>query len=194
MTRYYYALAAICAFVLAPVLFVWFGLFNISAREPHWEITSWILKQVRDRSIVVRSRDEKLPHIDEQNLTQSEVDHFHGMCRLCHGAPSYQPNEFAKGLYPQPPDLASRNVQAKSDEEIYWTISNGIKMTGMPSFGETHNERTVVGMLKIVRTLPGMQQSEYKNMLSGRAAQDRSDAKDGSKARSASSTEDEHHH
>jgi len=45
----------------------------------------------------------------------------------------------AKGMYPRPPQLLDPRHMVTDDPpgESYWKVSNGIRMTGMPSFHES---------------------------------------------------------
>ena len=147
------------------LLFVWGGFFNISAREPHWSATTWLMGMVRDRSIAVHSNYIELVQVDGSKSLAVGLEHFHDMCRLCHGAPGYPQSEFAKGLYPNPPELASKSVQTRTDVEIYWIIDNGLKMTGMPAFGATHDKNAILGMMAVLRKLPSLSADEYHSML-----------------------------
>jgi thiosulfate dehydrogenase len=61
-------------------------------------------------------------------------------CASCHGGPG-QDVAFAKGMYPQAPQLWKKHshgdvVGVSDDEpgETFWKIKNGIRLTGMPSF------------------------------------------------------------
>ena len=42
-------------------LFIWLGVFNISATEKHWPVTTRLIELVRERSIHVRSSDIEVP-------------------------------------------------------------------------------------------------------------------------------------
>ncbi|MBW2147605.1 MAG: cytochrome c [Deltaproteobacteria bacterium] len=93
------------------------------------------------------------------------IRHYIAMCRVCHGAPGYALSEIAQGLYPEPPTLTSKDVQELTDAQLYWIMKNGIKMTGMPAFGKTHQEEDLLGMLALVRRLPTIQHEDYDAML-----------------------------
>lgn len=61
-------------------------------------------------------------------------------CAGCHGTPD-NPAEIADHLYPSAPQLWQRHhngqVVGVSDDppgETYWKVTNGIRLTGMPSF------------------------------------------------------------
>jgi hypothetical protein len=47
--------------------------------------------------------------------------------------------------------LTSGAVQdTRSNAEIYWIVKHGIKMTGMPAFGPTHDEPELWGLVALV--------------------------------------------
>lgn len=157
------ALAVLGAGVMS---FVWSGIYNISATKPHWGITLSFIEMLRDRSISVRSDDVGEPDSDDAKLMEAAFTHYHEMCRLCHGAPGYQPEEFAKGLYPQPPSMASGHVQeTRSQAETYWIVKHGIKMTGMPAFGPTHSDPELYGLVALTMEIPQRSPEAYRRQV-----------------------------
>jgi mono/diheme cytochrome c family protein len=162
-----FALFIIFGLLIAAVAaFVWSGRYNVAATVPHWGITHWVLGKVRERSIAVHSKSITPPSLDNPKLVDSGFREYHPMCRLCHGAPGYSRTEIAKGLYPAPPDLTSRDVLKRlNDTEIYWVIRNGIKMTGMPAFGKTHSEDELWAIVAFVKRLPDLKPDEYSAMV-----------------------------
>ena len=58
-------------------------------------------------------------------------------CAVCHGLPLAPRTAIAKGMYPRPPLLfEGKGVTDDEPGESYWKIFNGLRMTGMPGFGE----------------------------------------------------------
>jgi len=149
----------------AGIIYVYSGYYNIAATQPHTKITVGLINEVRDASIEYHSKGIKVPSTLDANVIREGVRHFNEMCRLCHGAPGFPKEEFAEGLYPKPPDLASKGIQQGSDPEIFWVLKNGIKLTGMPAFGPTHNDNELWGMVRVFRRLPGLKPEQYKEML-----------------------------
>ena len=43
---------------------------------------------------------------------------------------------YGKTMYPRPPDMRRDRTQRLSDGELYYTIQNGIRLSGMPAFGD----------------------------------------------------------
>ncbi len=174
-------LVAIAILVTGTAAFVWLGIYNIAASEPHWGITHWLLGKVRERSIVAHSKGIAVLLSNNPELFDMGFRNYHAMCRLCHNAPGYSRTEISKGLYPSPPDLASEDVVKQlSDAELYWVITNGIKMTGMPAFGSTHSKDELCAMVVFVKRLPNLKPEEYAAMVKSAGLQEEE--------------EDDHHH
>ncbi len=59
-------------------------------------------------------------------------------CADCHGLPGQRAPEFARGMFPTPPQLfEGKGVTDDIPGETYWKAKNGIRMTGMPAFQGT---------------------------------------------------------
>lgn len=141
--------------LLLGLFYLYSGYYDISAIHPHQKITLAILNEVRERSIAFHSKKVKEPPaVDKSMLLEAGQRRFQETCCLCHGAPGFQREGFADGLYPNPPYLGSKDIQSMSDKEIFWVIKNGIKMTGMPAFGIRYKDEELWGVVKIVRSLP----------------------------------------
>ena len=164
--RFKAILSATVFVILCVAIFIWSGLYNIGADSPHWGITFLLLEEARERSVEMHSKDIVSPSLNDRKLLEVGFPHFNEMCRQCHGAPGYPRDEFAEGLYPMPPSLASRDVQQElSAAEIFWIVKHGIKMTGMPSFGKTHTDEQIWGIIAIVKKLPEMNPAAYEEMV-----------------------------
>ena len=157
--------AILCLLIAGVAAFVWLGVYNVSARVPHWNITFWFLEKVRVQSISAHSRTTATLSSENPERINIGFRNYHAMCRICHGAPGYAQSQVAKGLYPKPPEHKSKNVQRWSDAELYWIVENGIKMTGMPAFGPTHSKDEFWGVVTFLRRLPDLDPKEYQAMV-----------------------------
>ncbi len=74
---------------------------------------------------------------DETNLTQGATLYVEN-CSFCHGLPNQKATVAAKGMFPLPPQLFEKDEMVTDDPAgvTYWKVSNGIRMSGMPGFGE----------------------------------------------------------
>jgi mono/diheme cytochrome c family protein len=69
-----------------------------------------------------------------ENIREGE-EHFADHCAICHANDGSGDTLFGKGLYPKPPDIRGAETQNKTDGELYYTIVNGVRLSGMPAFG-----------------------------------------------------------
>jgi thiosulfate dehydrogenase len=62
-------------------------------------------------------------------------------CAVCHGVPGEPRTAIADGMSPKPPQLF-HGIGVTDDEawETYWKVNGGIRMTGMPGFGDRLSE------------------------------------------------------
>lgn len=76
---------------------------------------------------------------DEPNLTAGAKVYV-ANCAFCHGLPNEASEPpAAKGMFPVPPQLFNTDDMVTDDppSQTYWKVSNGIRMTGMPSFSKS---------------------------------------------------------
>jgi len=73
----------------------------------------------------------------EDNLTAG-ARVYTDNCVFCHGWPDQPASKAAKGMFPLPPQLMTKDEMVTDDPVgvTYWKVKNGIRMTGMPGFGE----------------------------------------------------------
>ncbi len=99
----------------AGIGYMFFGFYDISATQPHWQSTVWMVNQVRDHSIQFHIKGIEPHDLKSQKLHKVGIEHCQEMCRLCHGASGYEREDFAEGLYPKPPDLTSSEIQGMNE-------------------------------------------------------------------------------
>jgi len=154
------------------VLFLFSGLYNVAAVQPHSPFVHWLLATMRDQSVARHSQTIQLSSLTDPQLAQAGFREYHAMCFSCHSAPGDELTEIAQGLNPAPPKLDAEEVQARSDAELFWIVKNGIRMTGMPAFGPTHKEETLWSIVAFLRRLPKMTPQEYKAMVEAAGLQE----------------------
>ena len=78
-------------------------------------------------------------------------------CAVCHGGAAGDPSNIAKGLYQRSPQLGKHGVEDDPDATIYWKVTHGIRLTGMPAFSKTLTDEQrwqIVLLLKHMDALP----------------------------------------
>lgn len=162
--------AVILVVVIAAAAFVYSGAYDIGADKAHSSTTSWIIGHVRDRSIQAHASGIAVPAgLDDAEKVAVGASHFSEHCVRCHGAPGVGRGEFAKGLYPRPPDLAGV-VKSYTPSELFWILKHGIKMTAMPSWGD-HADDELWAIVAFMKKLPGMTDQDYAKLIAASPAQ-----------------------
>ena len=62
--------------------------------------------------------------------------HFADHCATCHANDASGHTTLGQNLYPKAPDMRLPATQDLSDGELYWIIENGVRLTGMPAWGD----------------------------------------------------------
>lgn len=146
--------------VLLALGFVFSGVYNIGADDPHTPMVYKMLETMRDRSILARSDDLEVPNLDDPALLRSGAGNYHAMCTGCHLMPGMADTEISRGLYPRPPNLTKRPPGAPARD--FWIIKHGIKATGMPAWGESMSDEYIWGMVAFVQKLPTLGADQYE--------------------------------
>jgi mono/diheme cytochrome c family protein len=150
--------------------FLWSGHYDVGADTPHDPLVFRLLDSLRRRSIEAQSRDIKVPDLESAAMIAEGAEHYSAMCTGCHLAPGMDDTEIRPGLYPQPPKLA--DVGSREPRETFWVIKHGIKMSGMPAWGTTHDDAAIWNMVAFVRKLPDISAEQYRAMTRDAAGDD----------------------
>jgi mono/diheme cytochrome c family protein len=158
-------LATLLLASLLGVGLVYAGAFNVAADEPHPAWMSKVLETARERSIASRVGRIAVPgNLDDPRTIASGAGEYAEMCTGCHLAPGMKDTELRAGLYPKPPEL-SRIGRHRTPAEQFWIIKHGIKMTGMPAWGPTHDDERLWSLVAFLRKLPGMSEANYRELV-----------------------------
>jgi mono/diheme cytochrome c family protein len=168
---------------------IWLGLFNIAATDKHWAITNNLLEFVRERSITSNAVNIKVPNLSDKNRIAKGAANYDAMCAQCHLAPGIKTSELYEGLYPQPPVLYEHGLENHEATETFWVIKNGLKMTGMPAWGNYNSDDQIWDLMAFIFELKNITPEEYKQMVdSGEHTHDK-----GGHAESTETVNSDHH-
>lgn len=149
--------------ILAAVAFVWFGVYNVAADDPHWKATYSLMDAVRSRSVSSRAADIAVPALDDPALILSGAGNYNAMCVGCHLSPGASDTELSLGLYPMPPTWSELGVV--DPREAFWVIKHGVKMSGMPAWGKSMDDRYIWGMVALLQQFPRMTAAQYQTLI-----------------------------
>ena len=147
--------------IAAFTIYVYSGVYNIS-QVPHDSFTTWLGTTVKENSIHKRVKDITIPPMNDTAIFVIGFEHYNEMCSTCHGGPGISPDELSGGLFPAPPEFYKFRDKLKP-AEVFWIIKNGIKFTGMPAFGPTHDDRKIWAITDfLLNKMTGMSPREYQ--------------------------------
>jgi mono/diheme cytochrome c family protein len=154
---------------LGAFAFIYFGVFNVAANDPHWPITYRILETARIQSIKARAAGIKAPtNLNDHARIVGGTSHFADHCASCHSAPGVEAEDMAEGMYPKPPALTNA-AKKWTPSELFWIVKNGIKMSGMPSWAD-HGDEDLWNIVAFIEKLPGLSEADYGKLVAESAA------------------------
>lgn len=120
---------------LAGVVYWLVGANGFSARTQPTIVERIVMRALHRWSIPAAARNAANPVAFSDEVWAESRAHFADHCAACHGNDGRGHTAMGQGLFPKAPDMRLAATQAQTDGEIYWTIENGIRLTGMPAWG-----------------------------------------------------------
>ena len=155
---------AVIVGLMGAIGFAYSGLYDVGASSSHSGFVNWLLSTTSHASVERRARDIEVPNLESEQLQLAGANDFNSMCAGCHGAPGQDPEAMGQGLNPPAPDIAisAANMTAA---ELFWVTKNGIKMTGMPAWGATHDDDAIWPVVALMKKLPDLDAAGYQAFL-----------------------------
>ena len=157
------------------------------------------------RALGVPSRAKSLrnpvPNTPE-NLAEAEA-HWADHCATCHSNNGSGDSEIGRNLYPKAPDMRLAATQNMTDGELYYTIENGVRLTGMPAWGGGgENDEASWKLVHFIRHLPQLTPGEEQQMekMNPKSPEEHAEEEEeqnflkGGQAPAAGKTSEHHHH
>lgn len=134
-------LAALVVLAMGGYLFIATGQLPLETRHPPFALEEWAAKKAL--AVHLRGTEAIKPpiQVNEFNLVEgAKVYAQH--CAICHGGQRGGTPLFARGMFPPPPQLLKEGSWAVGypPGSVYKLIQGGIRLTGMPAFGESLGE------------------------------------------------------
>jgi mono/diheme cytochrome c family protein len=139
----------ILGFVLVPIaLLAWlqFGPMPVAVHDPpipHERMIAHIPLEARIHREMVKTAPFQ---VDEDSMVAG-AQIYRDQCAVCHGFHG-KPSALGAQMFPEAPPLWEKHpngdVVGVSDDppgETYWKVANGIRLTGMPAFQGTLNDK-----------------------------------------------------
>ena len=159
----------LCSAVIVVLVIAIVGVTMIrhgfSARKSPSRIETFVARSARSMAVPVRAKRKKnpLPNTPE-NLAEARA-HWADHCAICHANNGGGNTTIGKNLYPKAPDMRQPRTQNMTDGELYYTIQNGIRLSGMPAWGQAgENDEDSWKLVHFIRHLPQLAPEEEREM------------------------------
>jgi mono/diheme cytochrome c family protein len=140
-------------------VFIRAGGYDVGATTQHWSISYKVMERVMRYSVQRQAKAITPPPFTDA-LARRGMVVFGDHCVQCHGAPGVAPHGIGLSMQPLPGPLVHM-MQKWKPEEVYWIVSNGIKMSGMPSWRYRMSASDMWAVTALVARLPGMSPQDY---------------------------------
>jgi len=165
-------IASVLVAVFGGIGFLYSGIYPIGADVPHNKLTYWALTTLRESSIAHASKIVEVPDLSNPSLLLEGGADYNDMCTGCHLKPGKKESDMTLGLYPSPPNLSKalatggreygKQEGDKQARRQFWIIKHGIKASGMPAWGKTHDDKRIWAMVAFLQKLPTLTPLQYQ--------------------------------
>ena len=139
---------------------------GISAKAEPAALEKAVALELRRKGIPASWRDLHNPVAPSREVLAEGRAHFADHCAICHANDGSGRTEMGGNLYPRAPDLRQAQTQQLSDGELLYIIENGVRLTGMPGFGDGSDEskQSSWNLVAFIRHLPQLTAQEKLEM------------------------------
>ncbi len=109
---------------------------GLSSRQRPTAREYGIARAVRHLATPMSMRHARNPVRLTNGVLAEARAHWADHCATCHGNDGSGDTEIGRNLYPKVPDMRSERTQDLTDGELFSIIKNGVRLTGMPAWGD----------------------------------------------------------
>jgi mono/diheme cytochrome c family protein len=145
---------------------VWFASQGISAKPVPGPMETRLARAARHYAIPAAARARTSPTPGTPDTLKAGLEHWADHCATCHGNDGAGQTAIGQGLYPKAPDMRAAATQDLSDGELFYIIEEGVKITGMPAWGNGTPEGEEAGwhLVQFIRHLPSLTDADLARM------------------------------
>jgi mono/diheme cytochrome c family protein len=139
---------------------------GFSAKATPTVVETLIARNVRSFATPRAARDAQNPVTKSEDVLREAMVHYADHCALCHANDGSGVTSIGQGLYPKPPDMRRAETQNLTDGELFYIIHNGIRLTGMPAFGQSAPDQDMDSwkLVHFIRQLPSLTDDDLTTM------------------------------
>ena len=160
------AIALVFVLFSAGLIFLKTRANGFSARAEPSVIERWVARQARAVATPAGARDRTNPIGDSPEVLAEARAHWADHCAVCHANNGSGDTEMGRHMYPPAPDMRQADTQNLNDGELFYIIQNGIRLSGMPSWGsgKSRDEEDSWKLVRLIRHLPKLTAEEEREM------------------------------
>ena len=127
-----------------------------------------IARTMRSLATPQEMRERRNPVEPSEEVLTEGLEHYADHCAMCHANNGSGDTTLGRSLYPRAPDMRLEPTQSLSDGELFSIIEHGIRLTGMPGWGDgtPEGERSSWGLVHFIRRLSKLTPEEIERMES----------------------------
>ncbi len=141
---------------------------GLSAREAPSAAEAYATRTFRRWAVPANARLLRNPVPPNPETLRHGMEHWADHCATCHANDGSGKTTIGTNLYPKAPDMREKETQSLTDGELYYIIRNGVRMTGMPAWGnpeDGENDHETWTLVLFIRHLPQLGEEE-KHLMS----------------------------
>jgi mono/diheme cytochrome c family protein len=137
---------------------------GFSTKDRPSSLETALARAARSLAIPANAKRDTNPYSPSTDNLLEGREHFADHCATCHANDGSGNSEIGRNLYPKPPDMRAAETQTLTDGEIFYIINNGVRLTGMPGWGDSHGNEDTWKLVLFIRHLPQLSAEEKKDM------------------------------
>jgi len=144
---------------------------GFSTRDQPTAMERWVAGKARAMAMPAEAKSKTNPIPNSPEVIADARAHWADHCASCHANDGSGDTVVGKNLYPPAPDMRLPATQQLADGELFYIIQNGIRLTGMPAWGNGtssnglgHDEEDSWKLVHFIRHLPQITLEEKKAM------------------------------
>jgi pentatricopeptide repeat protein len=139
---------------------------GLSAHDEPSRAEELLARMMRRLATPNADRERTNPVRPTPEVISEGLEHYANHCASCHANDGSGDTEIGRGLYPRAPDMRATDTQSLTDGELFSIIEHGIRLTGMPAWGNgtAEGQRQSWGLVHVVRRLPKLTEEEIARM------------------------------
>lgn len=153
-------LSVVLAGALLAGVFLLSGLYDSRASTPHSKLFAWAIHVTMIHSVRGHAHENARSDPADRAVLLSGAKEYEAHCIACHGGPGVARAPWASAMLPTPPYLIDA-PKRWSRAELFTLLHDGVKMTGMPAWGELEPDRKIADIVAFLQVMPNLTSAQF---------------------------------